>query len=374
MGKINYEEYIEILESNGYKVLGVSEIDDKCLNIEDSKGYRYKKRIYDIKKGKLKSSKIDYRNPFALYNLQLDVSKMNPNITLNYFVDYVHIHATCSKHGDFVMAKSNQDGRKTKYFCTECAREMNGLKRRATDEEIKERCAELDCEFIESFINEKRGQVSVKFICNKHRDKGIQVKAWYKMKTCSKSCVYCANNYNHTTEEFIKDMKEIDETIEILGEYVTCKVPILCRCKLCGEKWYTKPGALKSGNGCPNCNKSRGEKRIYNFLNKNNIVFDDQKKFDGLNGLGGRPLSYDFYIKEYNLLIEFQGIQHYKPSRFLGQTDEEALAAFKKQQEHDKRKKKYAKDNGYKLLEIKYDEYDNIEEILEKELHIKNIA
>ena len=52
----------------------------------------------------------------------------------------------------------------------------------------------------------------------------------------------------------------------------------------------------------------------------------------------------------------------------------EATEIFEKQKKNDNIKREYAKENGYKLLEIKYDEYDNIEEILEKELHIKNIA
>lgn len=374
MVKTDYEKFIKEFESNGYKVLGISEDNIRCFNVEDAEGYRYRKGIYDMSSGKIKGSKLDYRNPFALYNLQLDINKVNPNITLNYFVDTTHIHATCSKHGDFVFKKRSQEKRKSKYFCPECAREVNGIKRRASDEEIKERCAELDCEFIESFINEKRGQVSVKFICNKHRDKGVQVKAWYKMKTCSNSCVYCANNYNHTTEEFIKDMKKVDDTIEVLGEYVSCKTKILCRCKKCNTTWESQPINLKSGCGCPNCNISKGEKKIYNYLTKTGIGFVQQKKFLGLKGIGNGMLSYDFYVSSCNTLIEFQGIQHYQPVQFTNGNKHESIVAFEKQQEHDRRKREYAKDNGYKLLEIKYDEYDNIEEILEKELHIKNLA
>ena len=43
---------------------------------------------------------------------------------------------------------------------------------------------------------------------------------------------------------------------------------------------------------------------------------------------------------------------------------------FKKQKEHDKRKRDYAEVNGYKLLEIWYYDYDRIEEILNKELEV----
>lgn len=38
--------------------------------------------------------------------------------------------------------------------------------------------------------------------------------------------------------------------------------------------------------------------------------------------------------------------------------------------EHDKRKREYAKSHGYKLLEIWYYDYNNIEEILNRELEV----
>ena len=39
-------------------------------------------------------------------------------------------------------------------------------------------------------------------------------------------------------------------------------------------------------------------------------------------------------------------------------------------EKHDKRKREYAKDHNIKLLEIWYWDYDNIEEILNKELDL----
>jgi very-short-patch-repair endonuclease len=71
-------------------------------------------------------------------------------------------------------------------------------------------------------------------------------------------------------------------------------------------------------------------------------------------------LSYDFYLPKYNLLIEFQGLQHekYIPGFHKSKQD------FLKQKEHDKRKKEYAEQNKYNLLEIWYYEFDEIEKIL----------
>ena len=84
-------------------------------------------------------------------------------------------------------------------------------------------------------------------------------------------------------------------------------------------------------------------------------------------GVNNNLLSYDFYLPDYNMLIECQGIQHEKFTKGLHETEVD----FKKQLEHDRRKKEYAKQNNINLLEIWYYDIDNIEEILINELNLK---
>ncbi len=116
---------------------------------------------------------------------------------------------------------------------------------------------------------------------------------------------------------------------------------------------------MLKGFGCPRCSESKGEKKITSYLKSRNIYFDSQKNFDDLVGIGGRHLSYDFFLPEYNLLIEYQGIQHYKPTNF-GCGKEHAEERFEIQQEHDKRKREFAKNKNIELLEIWYIDFDNI--------------
>jgi len=59
-------------------------------------------------------------------------------------------------------------------------------------------------------------------------------------------------------------------------------------------------------------------------------------------------------------LIEYDGIQHYKPT--FGEK------SFVLTKNNDKIKTKYCLDNGIKLIRIPYWEKENIEEILQKEL------
>lgn len=112
-------------------------------------------------------------------------------------------------------------------------------------------------------------------------------------------------------------------------------------------------------NNIAHCNIIKGEKRIADFLINNNIKFETQKKFDGLIGLKNGKLSYDFYLPEQNILIEYQGQQHEKPIDVFGGDTQ-----FEIQREHDKRKKEFAEKNGIKLIEIWYKDFDNINDIL----------
>lgn len=137
-------------------------------------------------------------------------------------------------------------------------------------------------------------------------------------------------------------------------------------CPECGCEWGTALSHISRGTWCPVCNSSKGEKKINSWLRLNNINFIPQKEFEGLIGLGGKNLSYDFYLPDYNLLIEYQGKQH---ERFV-KGFHENKECFKKQQEHDKRKKEYAKKNNIELIEIWYWDFDNIDEILKNELNI----
>lgn len=121
----------------------------------------------------------------------------------------------------------------------------------------------------------------------------------------------------------------------------------------------------KSANfRCPECSFSKGEDKIFKWIKYNNIYYESQKSFDLLVGVGNNPLSYDFYLPDNNLLIEYQGIQHDKPIDFRGEGKKTAEENFKTQQEHDRRKRQYAEDNGINLLEIWYWDYENIETIL----------
>ena len=138
--------------------------------------------------------------------------------------------------------------------------------------------------------------------------------------------------------------------------YLNSKIPVIITCPHHGD-FYQQPSNHLDGKGCPICNQSKGEFSINNWLVNNNIEFDRQKKFiDCVNKFN---LSFDFWIKDKNLLIEYDGMQHFKPLGFMG-GDKKLEYTIK----CDKIKNDYCFKNNIKLLRISYKEYKNIDKIL----------
>ena len=133
----------------------------------------------------------------------------------------------------------------------------------------------------------------------------------------------------------------------------------LCRCE-CGNEcvvdaYYLKTGHTKSC-GCQN---SFAEYNLVQYFTENNIEFEYQKKFDDLIGTKGYPLSYDFYLPQFNMLIECQGQQHFYPIEAFGGEEQ-----FKRQKQNDDIKIEYAEKNKYNLLSIGYWDYQNINNVI----------
>jgi hypothetical protein len=108
---------------------------------------------------------------------------------------------------------------------------------------------------------------------------------------------------------------------------------------------------------------SGGERRIYYFLKKKNYNFETQKMFPDCRNKS--LLRFDFYLSEYNILIEFDGEQHFKMSNF-STSIEINKKKFDQGKINDEIKTKYCKDNNIPLIRL--DNYHLINNILEWEL------
>lgn len=112
---------------------------------------------------------------------------------------------------------------------------------------------------------------------------------------------------------------------------------------------------------------SRGEIKIHQILERNNVNFIEEYEFPDLKSPNGKPLRFDFAVfdddNNLDFLIEYQGKQHYQAvSKFGGKT------GLYQQQFNDNLKRKYCAEKGIILIEIPYTEeyYINYDYIFKK--------
>jgi len=196
----------------------------------------------------------------------------------------------------------------------------------------------------------------------------ITVNAFYqggnRCKYCSNKEILIGFNDLATTHSYL--LKEWDYIKnKILPTQITAKSnkKIYWLCQDCKNSWITTPHSRVSQlSGCCQCESSNGEKQIYNILNKYNINYTQEFRFN--NCRYKKPLPFDFYLSDLNILIEYQGSQHY-----IGWSNNKK--SLQQIQQRDSIKQQYCKDNNIKLIIIPYTEFNNIEQILIQELNIK---
>lgn len=163
-------------------------------------------------------------------------------------------------------------------------------------------------------------------------------------------------------EQYVLDVARVNPYIEVIGEYKDSGIPILHKCKKDGYEWMAEPHMILVGHGCPVCYETNGERMVRRFLEDNNIEYEVQKRFNDCRE--EKPLPFDFYLPEYNSIIEYDGEHHYFPIDFSGYGKEWAEQYFEKTIMHDEIKNEYCKKNNIHLLRIPY--FADIESELQK--------
>lgn len=176
-------------------------------------------------------------------------------------------------------------------------------------------------------------------------------------------CLCCQKKVNikKTNEQLDQDLKEkMGGEYLRLEEYIDINTPILFKHTICNKCFKMSPHRLLSDRGrCPCYSKeSKGEQLIQEYLTQWHINFLTQYRIDSI-----KKAPFDFYLNDYNILIEYQGIQHFQPVKFFGGKEQ-----FLKQQEIDSRKKDIALKEGYKIIYINYTEKDILEKTLVQRL------
>jgi len=107
---------------------------------------------------------------------------------------------------------------------------------------------------------------------------------------------------------------------------------------------------------------SKGEKAIAEYFDNHNILYVQEKTFRDCVNDNGNALRFDFYLEQFNLLIEYQGHHHDKPVNKYRR----AKIVHEKTVIHDAIKEAFAESNRINLKKIHYKDYNNINKILDE--------
>ncbi len=261
---------------------------------------------------------------------------------------FTKVKIICPKHGIFEQTPvAHLNG----YGCSKCANKS------LTKKEFIERAKEVHgIKYDYSLVEFTDAHTKVKIICPKHgifeQTPATHLKSIYGCRVCSENNRHA--NKKISNYEFVERAKEVhgEKYDYSLVDYKNSREKVKIICPKHGV-FETKPFNFLNKHGCPKCNSSIGENEIKKILKENNILFEEQKKFaDCKDRL---QLPFDFFIPSKNLLIEYNGVQHYKPIEIFGGQKQLRL-----QRHHDWLKRKFARDNNFAFLTISYkDDIEN---------------
>lgn len=221
-----------------------------------------------------------------------------------------------------------------------------------------------------SLVEYINSRTPVKIICPQH---GVIEQLPRRHLHSKFGCKPCAINtrfsYKRLTQvEFIERATRVhgDQYDYSLAVYTHGKALVDIICQIHGAFHQQAGTHIYYGSGCPECagRLSKGEERIREFLDSCHIQYTRFKRFKKCRGKGV-PLEFDFYLPECHILIEYDGVQHFKPIDWFG-----GIKTFERQQKRDAIKNDFAKNSKYTLIRVPYTEFNNIEEILLANLNL----
>ena len=139
-------------------------------------------------------------------------------------------------------------------------------------------------------------------------------------------CANCAGLKKKTTNEFVEDLKKINPTIDVLGEYTGNRFRIKVKCQMCEHIWSPNAKALLNGCGCPQCSKAGTSFMEQFILAACKIVLGDNEVISRDRETLGIEL--DIYIPSKALAIE-PGSWFWHKSTFEGDVEKRLLAKTK---------------------------------------------
>ena len=278
---------------------------------------------------------------------------------VEYFNARSNVIITCPFHGDFNQMPYNHLMGKG---CDKCAREQNRTSLTKTKERFIEDAVEVHGNKY-NYDNSvyTNDSTKIKIVCPLHGEFEQVVNHHLNGEGCP-SCrtikFQDTSRNKHTNLFPIRSSKVHNNKYDyskVIYNNASTKVEIICPTH---GSFFQKPSNHLSGKGCPICMQSQGERQVEIYLINSNMLFERQKKFKKCKYKYELP--FDFWIEDKNLLIEFDGIQHFQSVDYFGGIDR-----FEYIKLCDGIKNKFCQENNINLLRIAYFDIKRINEILD---------
>jgi len=345
MNNILKEKELKIIDNNnGY------------YHLIDENGYHLSLTL-DTLKNREKHRIIDKHNPYSIENIKrwLVLKKKTCKlISTNYKDNNTKLEWKC-KCGNSFFASISKVMYRNKEFCNECSLKLKTENIRKTSELIKS-------------IKEKGYKILTKGSIKNCDDKIVVIdKFGYKYELIGRSYlkykpIPIIKTNPYVIENIKNYLKKNEVPLQLLSnKYCRNNKKLTFKCH-CGNTFDSSWVDVIYNNRifCPkcSCHISKGEQKIEKYLKQNGIKYKRQYSFEDCYFNIKGKLRFDFiiYVNNKIKVVEFQGIQHYKPIDYFG-----GKKGFSYQKKRDAIKRNYCKKNKIPLLEIPY--YDLKEEV-----------
>lgn len=250
----------------------------------------------------------------------------------------------CKKHGIFWQTASHHFHGQG---CRECANEENGKNKALTWNQFVEKAKSVhnneyeypsNCEYINN-------NTVVQIICKKHGlfpQTPLHHLSGEGCPECGREKTVMFNT--KTPEKYIKDANIVHGGKYIYhSDYTKKNNTIRITCPIHGDFTQEASNHLQ-GHGCPRCSMSHLEREVEKLLTENDIKFESHYTPDFFKN---KYMHLDFYLPDYNIGIECQGIQHFKPITIFGGDKE-----FEKRIKLDEEKYRLCEENGVRMVYV----------------------
>ncbi len=336
----------EYLINNGYEIYNE---DEKYFYARDNNDYYYN---FNKKSKSVYIKPVCKDNIFSIKNIKKYIEINNIPVTLKSEV-FINTHSNLlfedKNQHTFLRTWKNMTKKGAMWLCPECIKKEKGIKRRISPEQVKKEYLskglilldEYKTNNIAMLCKDKEG-----YLGRLSRQNFSVGKTFDRFSTLNKYTIYNIDLY----------LKNNNIPLKLLStKYYGYEKPLLWQCE-CGNTFQRTLEELNRRKiyRCPKCTNriSENELKVQDFLDENNIEYLKEYKFKGCKYKKEMP--FDFYLPRYNLCIEVQGEQHYKPISFGGRNKRDSIDAFLLQREKDKIKENFCIENKIELLKIPY--------------------